>query len=213
MMTPCRFLAVAGSVLASVLARADTQTNAAPATAAAAFAAARDEVLAAPSGALSRDGFVFCVGRVRSEPERGTAAGEAKARLAAAARLSAFVRDASPWPEETPEADRSLAWPLLLADAPLELPEASAEPVLIQWPAENLVLSVVAFPEEAVLAARPGTSALVAALDRLRALREADPGRVETETPPPSATAWIEPRGLFETNGVILNETLSDSLL
>lgn len=214
MTTPCRILAVAAAVLLRAAA-CGAGTNAPPAVAGEAFAAARAEILAAPSGALERDGFVFCVGRARSDPARGTSVGEAKARLAAAARLAEFVRDASPWPEGTPDEDRALAWTLLLADAPLAIPDASAETILSERPGEDLFLAVVAFPGGDVLAARPGADALAAALDRLRALREEipPPAGSAPAAPAPALGEWIEPRGLVETNGATLNETFSETLL
>lgn len=213
MTTPCRILAAAAAVVALRAGAGGAETNAPPATAGAAFAAVRDEVLAAPSGALARDGFVFCVGRACSDADRGTSVGEAKARLAAAERLSVFVRDTSPWPEGTPDEDRAPAWALLLAEAPLSIPEASAETILSDRPGDDLFLAVVAFPEKDVLAARPDAAALAAALDRLRALREAVVPPAADAPAAPALLEWIEPRGLIETNGAILNETCSESLL
>ena len=145
------------------------------------------------------------------------ALGEAKARLVAVERLSGFVRDASPWPEETPDEDRALAWTLLLADTPLHIPETSAETILSEQSGDDLFLAVIAFPADDVLAARPDAAALAAALDRLRALRETAAAPFDEASAPagpaPAIHVWIEPRGLIETNGATLNETFSESLL
>lgn len=238
MMTPCR-----EAVIAAFLAAAWTATGtsgdspASGETSAALFSASQDAILSAPSGSLAIGGRVICVGRAKSPVELGNAVGEERARAMAKARFLDFIRDASPWPEDAPGEDRALAWPLLLSESEFSIEDVPAEQVFFDSPGEGLFLVVLAFPEEAALAARPSATILADAVKRIRALRAevererltmatVSSGNSSTNVPsaPPPASGrldalrrdildWTEPRGIFESHGIIANETMSDSLL
>ena len=237
MTTPCRATAVAAFLLAALGAagiRGETATSGK--TSADLFAARRDEILAVPSGSLAIEGRVFCVGRARSPRELGNAIGEERARSMAKARFLDFIRNASPWPDDATDEDRILAWTLLLSETPISIEDVSAEQLFADHPGEGLFRAVLVFPETAALAARPSTALLSDAVSRIRALREevererlakdssnSESTPADTPSATPAATRldtlrqdvldWTEPRGLFETNGIIVNETMSDSLL
>ena len=141
-------------------------------TAAEVFSERQVDILAASTGAFAVDGRVFCVGRAKSDPGFGTAVGVGKARAMAMARLSDFIREASPWPADATAEDRALAWALLLSETPLAIDSISAEQIFSDQPGKELYRVVIAFPETAVLTMRPDAGLLASSLDRLRALRE-----------------------------------------
>ena len=171
----------------------------------------REAILATNS--VSAEGFVFCVGRAVSEDRLGAAVGFGKARALAWGQFDRYLFSSSEWPTNaTPEECRAV-W-LRHRNQAISAEEVrGAEIVRESQPEPGRWLSVLAVPYAESVGLRPSPEALKKAIDDLRVARKRESGVDADPVPPdidPITEPTAEPRGLWEQDGVLANETMSD---
>lgn len=200
---------------AAVLAAAALLALPADASAAAGeiFVQNREGILS--TNAVVVGGFVFCVGRAASEDRFGASVGFGKARILAWGQWDRRLFESAEWPEGATPQERRAAWSALRGKSSDAEGPAGAEIVCETQPATNLWVAVIAVPESETSGCRPSAGDLSKAVADARSrLERKSPTEPEGAPAEPTGSAPAdpdsEPRGLWEQDGVLANETMSD---
>lgn len=170
----------------------------------------RETILATNS--VSAEEFMFCVGRVVSEDRLGAAVGFGKARALAWAQLDSHLFSVSEWPTNaTPEECRTV-W-LQYRQESQDWKDVRGGEIVFETQTEpGRWLVVLAIPHTETAGLRPSPETLKKAIDDMRSAGKRKAGRDADSAPAgnePTTEPTDEPRGLWEQNGVLANETMS----
>ena len=180
-------------------------TAAEPPTASDVFVRHREAVLA--GNAVPAEGWLFCVGRAKSDEKLGASVGFGKARMFAYDQIDKWLFGTAPWPADATLGERLAAWKRMRGGNPVAL--QGAQTIVEENPSPGLYLAVVAVPEAVAAAIRPGATALEGAVLAVREKPDS-PSRSDSDDYPGRADD-SEPRGYWEENGVQANETMVES--
>ena len=163
----------------------------------------REVILA--TNAVPAEEFVFCVGRAVSEDRLGAAVGLGKARSLAWGQFDRYLFSISEWPTNATPEECGAAWIRCRPEPSGAKSIRGSEIVFETQPESGRWLAVLAVPCAETAGLVPDPEVLKKTVETVRAARNRNPADGEG-----SALPIAEPRGLWEQDGVLANETMSD---